>query len=62
MLTILYALLSLAIAVGVIYLILWVLGMLGLAIPPNIVKVVWVILLLLAVIWIFQHFLTGYFH
>jgi len=57
--TILYALISLAIAVGVIYLILWVLGQLGLSIPPNIVKVIWVILILLVLIWIVEYFFAG---
>jgi hypothetical protein len=56
---ILWALVSLCIAVGIIYLILWVLGALGLAIPANIVKVIWVILVLLAIIWIVEHFLVG---
>ena len=56
LITILYALLYLAIVVGIIYLVLWVLAKLGIAIPANIVNVIWVILLLLAVIWILEHF------
>lgn len=58
-LSILWFLVSLAIAVGVIYLIFWVLGQLGLVIPANIVKVIWVILILLVIIWAVEHFLLG---
>lgn len=58
-LAILWFLVSLAIAVGVIYLILWVLGQLGLVIPANISKVIWVILILLVIIWAVQHFFYG---
>jgi len=57
--SILWALVSLCIAVGVIYLILWVIGQLGLVIPANIVKIIWVVLVLLAIIWIVQHFFIG---
>jgi hypothetical protein len=54
--TILWALLYLAVIVAVVYLILWVLGKLGLAIPAQIVNIIWVIVVLLAIIWLFQHF------
>lgn len=60
LLSILWALISLAIGVGVIYLILWVLGSLGINVPANIMKVVWVILVLLIIIWILQHFFYGH--
>jgi hypothetical protein len=59
LINILWALVSLCIVVGVIYLILWVFGSLGLVIPANIVKVIWVILVLLALIFIIQHFFYG---
>jgi hypothetical protein len=54
--SILWALVYLCIICAVIYLIIWVLGKLGIAIPPNILTIVWVILVLLAIIWIVQHF------
>jgi hypothetical protein len=57
--TILWALVSLCIAVGVIWLILWVISLLGLAIPANVVRIIWVILILLAIIFIAQHFFVG---
>jgi len=53
---ILYALLSLAIVILVIYVILWVLSLLGIVIPDNIRKVIWAILIIIALIWICQHF------
>ena len=57
--SILYALISLAIAVGIIYLIIWILGKLNIVLPQNILRVIWVILLLLTLIWIIQHFFGG---
>jgi hypothetical protein len=57
--SILYALISFAIAVGIIYLIIWVLGRLGINLPQNILRIIWVILVLLAIIWIIQHFFSG---
>lgn len=58
-LSILWALVSLCIFVAVIYLILWVLGKLGITIPDNIRNIIWVILVLLAIIWIVSHFFVG---
>lgn len=54
-----WALVSLAIVVGLIWLVLWVLAKLGLAIPANIVTIIWVILVLLAIIFIVTHFFGG---
>lgn len=59
MLAILYALLTLAGAILVIYVILWILGLLGIVIPENIRKVIWAILIILALIFIVTHFFTG---
>jgi hypothetical protein len=59
LISVLWALVTLCIVVGVIYLILWVLGSLGIVIPANIVKVIWVILVLLAIIFIVEHFFSG---
>jgi len=53
---ILYALLSLAVVILVIYVILWVLSLLGIVIPDNIRKIIYAILIILALIWICQHF------
>lgn len=57
--SILWALVSLCIFVAVIYLVFWVLGKLGLVIPDRIVTIIWVILVLLAIIFVVQHFFMG---
>ena len=57
--SVLWALVSLCIIVGVIYLIFWVLGKLNIVIPPQIANIIWVILVLLALIWIINQFFLG---
>ena len=57
--SILWALVSLCIAVAVIYLILWVLGRLGIVLPEKIKRIIWVILVLLVIIWIINNFFAG---
>lgn len=47
---VLYVLLAIAFVVLAYYVVIWVLGMLGITVPDNILKVVFVILGLLAVI------------
>jgi len=59
LLAVLYALLTLAGAILVIYIILWILGLLGIVIPENIRKVIWAILVILALIFIVTHFFAG---
>jgi hypothetical protein len=59
LITILWALVYLAIIVGVLYLVLWVFSKLGIAIPSNIINVIWVIVVLLAIIWLVSHFWGG---
>jgi hypothetical protein len=54
--TILYALLYLAIVIVVVYILLWVLSLLGVAIPANILKAIWAIIIIIALIWIITHF------
>lgn len=56
---VLWALVSLAVIVGLIYIVFWVLSKLNIVIPPNIANVIWVILVLLALIFIVQHFFYG---
>lgn len=57
--TILYGLLYLAGIILVVYIIFWILGLLGVAIPENIKKVIWAIVLILAIIWIVSAFFQG---
>lgn len=47
---VLYVLLALAFVVLAYYVVIWVLGMLGIAVPDQILKIIFVILGLLAVI------------
>ena len=54
--TILWALVYLCIIVAVVWLILWVLAKLGIAIPANVLNIIWVIVVLLSIIWLVQHF------
>lgn len=52
-------LIYLAVLVGVVYLVIWVLGQLGIALPPGIVKIVYIIIALLVLLWFVQSFLGG---
>jgi hypothetical protein len=56
---VIYALIWLALAVLVVYIVLWVLGELGIALPAQIVKIIWLIVALLAVLFIVQTVLPG---
>jgi hypothetical protein len=56
LISVLWALVYLCVFVAIIWLILWVLCKLGLAIPDNVLKIIWVILVLLCIIWLVQHF------
>ena len=51
---IVYALIYLALLVLAMYLVLWVLEQLGIAIPPQVVKILWIIVALVAVLVIVQ--------
>ncbi len=43
-----------------IYLILWVLtDVVGLAIPPKVIQILWVIVILVAILWLVQMVLPG---
>jgi len=47
---IIYLLIYIALVVGLIYLILWVLEQLGIGLPPMVVKVLWVIVVLIVIL------------
>jgi len=49
-------LIYLCILVGVIYLIIYVLGQIGIAIPPPIMNIIWVVVLLVALLILWQTF------
>ena len=57
--SVLYGLLYLAGVILVVYVILWILGLLGIAIPENIKKVIWAIVIILCLIWIVSNLFTG---
>ncbi len=46
-------LIYIALVVGLVWLVIWVLGELGVALPPPVVKVIWVIavLIILLLLW-----------
>ena len=54
--TILWALVYLCVIVAIVWLILWVLSKLGIAIPTNVLNIIWVIVVLLSIIWLVNHF------
>ena len=49
----------LALVVLAVYVVLWVLGELGIALPPQVVKILWVIVVLVAILIIVQIVLPG---
>jgi hypothetical protein len=51
---IIYFLIVVAVLVGVVYLVTWVLGQLGISIPPPIMNVIWVIVFLVVLLWLIQ--------
>lgn len=50
--TILFGLLYLAVAILVLYLIIWILGLLGISVPDNIKKILIAIVVILIIIWV----------
>lgn len=59
LITVIWLLIYIAVAVGVVYLVFWVLDMLGVPIPERVKQVVWVIVVLLVILWIAQALLRG---
>jgi hypothetical protein len=49
-------LIYLCLLVGVVYLVIYVLGQLGIGIPPPILNIIWVIVLLIALLILWQTF------
>lgn len=47
-------LIYIALVVGLAYLVLWVLGQLGIALPPRLVQVFWVIVVLIVVLLLWR--------
>jgi hypothetical protein len=47
-------LIYIALVVGAAYLVLWVLGQLGVPLPPNVIKVFWVIVVLIVILLLYR--------
>lgn len=52
--SIIVLLIYIALVVGVAYLVIWVLGQLGVALPPMVVKVFWVIVVLVIILLLWR--------
>lgn len=52
--SIIMLLIYIALIVGVAYLVIWVLGQLGIALPPMVVKVFWVIVILIIILLLWR--------
>lgn len=47
-------LIGLCLLVAAVYLVIWVIGALGLAIPGMVVKIIWIVVALIALLWLFR--------
>lgn len=52
--TIITLLIYIAVVVGVCYLVIWVLGMLGIALPERVIQVFWVIVVLIVILLLWR--------
>ena len=52
--TLIMTLIYICLIVGACYLVIWVLGQLGVALPPNVIKIFWVIVVLIVILLLFQ--------
>jgi hypothetical protein len=50
--TVITALIALVVLAIAVYLILWVLEAIGIAIPPKIMQLIWVLVVLIALLWL----------
>jgi hypothetical protein len=51
---VIYGLIYLALLVLAVYIVLWVVGELGITLPPQVVKIIWVVVVLVALLIIVQ--------
>lgn len=54
--SVILALVYLCIIVAVVWLVVWVLGQIGVPIPAQVMKIVWVIVVLLALLYLWRAF------
>lgn len=57
--SIIVMLIYVALLVAAVWLVLWVLGQVGVTLPEPIVRIIWVIVVLLVLLWFVQAFLGG---
>jgi hypothetical protein len=57
---VIYALIYLALVVLAIYVILWIIGELGIALPAQVIKIIWIIVALVAILIIVQSVLPSF--
>ena len=55
---VIYALITICVIVLVVYLVIWVLGQIGVPLPANVMRVIWVIVALLCIL-VLWHLLSG---
>lgn len=53
------ALIQLCVLVAIVYVVFWVIGQLGIALPPQVVNIVWIIVALVALLFLFRNVLPG---
>jgi hypothetical protein len=56
---VIYGLIYLALLVLAVYIVLWVIGELGITLPPQVVKIIWVVVVLVAILIIVQTVVPG---
>jgi hypothetical protein len=57
---VIYALIYLALVVLAIYVVLWIIGELGIALPAQVIKIIWIIVALVAILIIVQTVLPSF--
>jgi bacteriorhodopsin len=57
---VIYALIYLALVVLAIYVVLWIIGELGITLPAQVIKIIWIIVALIALLIIVQTLLPSF--
>jgi hypothetical protein len=57
---VIYGLIYLALLVLAVYVVLWVVGELGITLPPQVVKIIWIVVVLVALLVLVQTILPSF--
>jgi hypothetical protein len=57
---VIYGLIYLALLVLAVYVVLWVIGELGITLPPQVVKIIWIVVVLVALLVLVQTVLPSF--